>query len=163
MANVRLKKELHIVYHTDIFTVIAYSLKGLTCRMKFTGPDGSPYGGIDIVVDFIYPNEYPFRPPIIIFDPPLFHPNITITGTLAVDSLNGSYWSPASTTFSILMSILSLLYEPFICEENLKKNDKGKEELDEISNDECVNIEALKLWREDPDNYRQIILASNQI
>lgn len=54
-----------------------------------------------------------------------------------------------------------LFYEPYICKEKLAKNDKGKEEADEIVNDECVNMEALKLWRSDIETFVIIINTHN--
>ena len=56
---------------------------------------------------------------------------------------------------NIIPSIQNLLYIPFICDENLRNNDKQTNDV----NDECVNLEALKLWRTNPEQYRQILLT----
>ena len=126
----------------------------ITC--EFIGPENSLFENIPIKIDFIYNREYPFKPPRIIFNPPIFHPNVKPNGILVVNSLTGNDWSPVQTLSSIIPSIQNLLYIPFICDENLRNNDK---QMNDVVNDECVNLEALKLWRTNPEQYRQILLT----
>lgn len=157
-ANKRIENEIRdLVNWPDSPFKVFKDFNPYKYSMKFTGPEGSPYENIHITIDFIYPRSYPFNPPVLWFQPPLFHPNITAAGALVVDTLTGNDWSPAITTTMILLNVLTLLYEPFFCEENLKRNDKGKEEMNQIVNDKCVNMEALNLWENDIEQFKLII------
>ena len=160
MALARVQREMLDLSKYDIF-VFETDYDMLRTRVNFMAPETSPYQGIMIEILIIYPKNYPFKPPKIMFVPPIFHPNISQSGLLKVDSLTSGDWSPATTTRMILFNILSLLHEPYVCTENLPKNDKGKEEVNE-TNEECENMEALKLWRQSLDDFRQVILASLQ-
>lgn len=158
MKNKRLIREFQAFDNQSVFKLI--NLNNLSVKIEFKGPVDSPYENLNLSVNILYHSAHPFRAPKIFFAPSILHPNVNEYGELIVGSLTGSEWSPALTTHQAMMTILSLLYEPFICDINLKKNDKGKEEETEEANDECVNMEALKLWRESSDSYREIVLLS---
>ena len=128
-------------------------------RIVFNGPENSPYENIRISIYYYYPDHYPFQPPTILFHPLLFHPNVNSQGFLVVDTLTGKEFSPALTLQLILTTIISLLYEPYICDENLPLNDKGKEESGS-TNELAVNMEALNIWQQDPLQFYELISIS---
>ena len=72
------------------------------------GPDASPYQGGVFKVRIQFPNDYPFRPPVVTFLTPIYHPNISPSGGICLDILK-TQWSPALTIGKVLLSILSLL------------------------------------------------------
>jgi ubiquitin-protein ligase len=39
-----------------------------------------------------FTEEYPNKPPTVRFITPVYHPNVSVTGTICVDLLNG--WTP---------------------------------------------------------------------
>jgi ubiquitin-conjugating enzyme E2 D/E len=45
------------------------------------GPKNSPYEGGTWRIEVTYTADYPFKPPKIIFDTPIYHPNIRSDGT----------------------------------------------------------------------------------
>ncbi|KAJ2900916.1 hypothetical protein IWW38_000291 [Coemansia aciculifera] len=72
------------------------------------GPGDSPYSGGVFFLDIHFPQEYPFKPPKIIFRTRIYHCNINSQGQICLDILKDN-WSPALTISKVLLSICSLL------------------------------------------------------
>jgi ubiquitin-conjugating enzyme E2 D/E len=75
------------------------------------GPEGSPYHGGIFVLKIEFPADYPFKPPRIVFDTPIYHCNINTNGSICLDILKDK-WSPALTISKVLLSICSLMDDP---------------------------------------------------
>lgn len=75
------------------------------------GPSKSPYAGglFKLLIEF--PQNYPFKPPRVKFQTPIYHPNINRQGSICLDILTTN-WSPALTIIKVLLSISSLLTDP---------------------------------------------------
>jgi ubiquitin-conjugating enzyme E2 D/E len=92
------------------------------------GPADSPYEGGVFKLSIEFPEDYPFRPPHVLFLTKVYHPNINSSGSICLDILKDK-WSPALTISKVLLSIESLLTDPnpddpFVPEiANLYKND----------------------------------------
>eukprot|EP01098_Paradermamoeba_levis_P004883 TRINITY_DN2080_c0_g1_i2.p1 TRINITY_DN2080_c0_g1~~TRINITY_DN2080_c0_g1_i2.p1 ORF type:complete len:174 (-),score=50.04 TRINITY_DN2080_c0_g1_i2:100-558(-) len=72
------------------------------------GPSGSPYAGGIFFLDITFPNDYPFKPPKVMFRTRIYHCNVNSNGTICLDILKDN-WSPALTISKVLLSICSLL------------------------------------------------------
>lgn len=82
------------------------------------GVDGTDFEGATFHLTLDFPENFPMKPPKIMFRkcPPLhkppFHPNIYPDGSICLDTLQ-SRWSPIYTITAILVSIQSLLADPY--------------------------------------------------
>lgn len=84
----------------------------LMCWEGFVfGPIGSPYEGGVFKIIIMFPKDYPFKPPRIMFKTPIYHPNISSTGAICLDILK-EMWSPALSLSKVLLSLVSLLTDP---------------------------------------------------
>jgi ubiquitin-conjugating enzyme E2 D/E len=76
------------------------------------GPEGTPYTGGLFKIKMIFTNEYPFKPPKIIFETKILHCNINEKGEICIDLLKESNWNPTKKISEVLGSIVILLKHP---------------------------------------------------
>lgn len=92
------------------------------------GPKDTPYEGGNFKISFVFPDNYPFKPPDCKFVTPIYHPNIKMdTGEICQD-IYASSWAPTQKVADILMLLSSMMsqpqttspLEPDICKEFLE-------------------------------------------
>ncbi|KAL7647339.1 UNVERIFIED_CONTAM: hypothetical protein RMT77_000934 [Armadillidium vulgare] len=76
------------------------------------GPAGSPYQGGTFFLYIQIPSNYPLSPPLVRFITRIFHPNVSRHGDIGIDSIQHN-WSVAITISKVLVSIQSLLTDPY--------------------------------------------------
>ncbi|CAF0786837.1 unnamed protein product [Adineta steineri] len=76
------------------------------------GPEESVYEGGAFQLQFLFPDDYPLRPPQVRFTTKVFHPNVWWEdGRICVDILKDG-WTPSYDVLAILHSIRLLLVDP---------------------------------------------------
>lgn len=75
------------------------------------GKENTIWDGCTLRVYIFFEDDFPYSPPKLQFDPPLFHPNIYPSGTVCLSILNTD-WKPTLTVAEILMSVQRLLDDP---------------------------------------------------
>ena len=112
LVDKRLQKELQTIDRTPMEN-ISVSLTNDNLRewtIFIKGPDQSPYinGIFKLRVNFT--ENYPFEAPTAVFVTPIIHPNISIDGTLCIDTLKN--WKANLSVQTVLLSILSIMASP---------------------------------------------------
>lgn len=61
-----------------------------------------------------FPNEYPFKPPVVSFRTKIYHPNVTNDdkGSMCLGLLRPESWKPPNKVVAVLRLIQTLLIEP---------------------------------------------------
>lgn len=108
------------------------------------GPEDTPYAHGAYLFEFTFPEDYPFKPPVVKFctgdGSTRFHPNLYIGGKVCLSLLNtwqGPSWSPINSISSILITMISILNnDPLLNEPGYENYNKDKEIYTIYSN--CV-------------------------
>jgi len=105
------------------------------------------YGGGFFRATLTFLPEYPLLPPKMKFETPIFHPNVYPNGEVCISILHppeddkygyesaAERWTPVQSPETILLSVISMLSSP---------NDESP-----------ANVDAAKMWREDPKGFRR--------
>jgi ubiquitin-conjugating enzyme E2 D len=79
--------------------------------VTMAGPDNTPYAGGKFVLRLNFPEQYPFKPPLLQFQTTVYHPSVqTATGEVCGAVLGA--WGPTLTAQHCLMTVYSLLQDP---------------------------------------------------
>jgi ubiquitin-protein ligase len=80
------------------------------------GPENTPYEGCLLLFSFVFPDDYPFSPPKVLFltsdGKTRFHPNLYVDGKVCLSILgtySGPSWSGTQSLSSVLLSVQGLL------------------------------------------------------
>ncbi|XP_017788614.1 PREDICTED: ubiquitin-conjugating enzyme E2 T-like, partial [Habropoda laboriosa] len=113
----RLRREIEQLNKTPVDGISCYSKSDDLENFLATiiGPKGSPYSGCIFQLSIDIPKQYPFEPPRITFQTPIYHPNIDNKGRICMDLLNmppkGS-WKPTIGLKNLLDAVQCLLGNP---------------------------------------------------
>lgn len=76
------------------------------------GPKSTPYANGKFEVCFAFPENYPFKPPEILFKTKIYHPNIkTDTGEICNDVINEG-WGPTMNVRHCINTLNEMLENP---------------------------------------------------
>lgn len=110
----RLAIELKMLRNDPPEGISALPLDPKNCHWQasLTGPVGSPYEGGQFYLYIQVPYTYPMTPPVVRFLTRILHPNVSRHGDVGIDSVHHN-WSLALTISKVLISIQSLLTDPY--------------------------------------------------
>jgi ubiquitin-protein ligase len=111
------------------------------------GPKDTPYFGGYYFFEFIFPNNYPYSPPSVLFktnmDDIRFNPNLYTSGKVCISILNtwfGDNWSSCQTIKTILLAMLTIFIKnPLLNEPGMKTDSWDFDSYSEII--EYANID----------------------
>lgn len=83
----------------------------LAWTATIAGPADTPYADLKFKLSVVFPNNYPYAPPTVLFKTPIYHPNVDFSGRICLDILKDK-WSAVYNVSSVLLSLQSLLGEP---------------------------------------------------
>ncbi|XP_012273433.1 uncharacterized protein LOC105695936 [Orussus abietinus] len=110
----RLRNELKSLRIDPPEGIEATPLDQMCCHWQatITGPVGSPYEGGLFYLYLQVPYSYPMCPPVVRFLTKILHPNVSRHGDVGIDSIHHN-WSLALTISKVLISVQSLLTDPY--------------------------------------------------
>eukprot|EP00116_Pleurobrachia_bachei_P012462 sb/3472724/ len=109
----------------------------LLWECSIPGPANTPWEGGQYYLTLKFTTDYPHSPPVAHFVPFIFHPNVFMSGKMAISILEREHWHQKLTIRDILLCCQRLLIEP-----NLMTP---------------ANSEAYMVYTESPFEYTQII------
>ncbi|CAD8066113.1 unnamed protein product [Paramecium sonneborni] len=114
-STLRIKKELKCLQDEPLDGFIINPLDENNLfhwKISFSGPLGSSYEKGVFHLDLQFPEDYPLKPPKIVFLTQIYHLNIDYkTGSICLEILRNN-WSQNLTVRNLLLSILALLFDP---------------------------------------------------
>ncbi|XP_013162577.1 PREDICTED: uncharacterized protein LOC106114047 [Papilio xuthus] len=110
----RLRTESKMMRNDPPEGIAAAPLDPKCCHWQasVTGPVDSPYEGGVFYLYIQVPYSYPMNPPVVRFLTRILHPNVSRHGDVGIDSVHHN-WSLALTIGKVLISIQSLLTDPY--------------------------------------------------
>ncbi len=111
-------------------------------------PQGAPTEGYIFSFDITLPDNYPYVPPRVYMDPPLWHPKINLDGkNVCLNELYSTHWNPRFRLELILMSIQVMLRDPG--EDLTHMTVVNHEAADQYLSDRSAYNAAAKKWAAD--------------
>ncbi|KAL0222041.1 hypothetical protein RCL1_001895 [Eukaryota sp. TZLM3-RCL] len=79
---------------------------------EIKGPKSTPFEDRFYSVRLRFPSDFPRSPPTAVFETPIFHPNISPTGDVCVNTLKRD-WNSETSISHVFQVIVCLLIEPY--------------------------------------------------
>jgi len=80
-------------------------------RALIEGPKGSPFEGGTFLLNIVVPEAYPFQPPKITFETPIYHCNVNDSGSICLEILKEK-WNPTLSIHNCLEAVQKMIGSP---------------------------------------------------
>lgn len=100
--GIHLPKGIQMFIDDDNFTVM---------KALIDGPTGTPFEDGVFALNIQIPSDYPFHPPKIIFENPIYHCNVSDIGEICLDILM-SNWNPSLSLLEAIEAVQAMLSNP---------------------------------------------------
>lgn len=113
-ATKRLQKELQEIRKSNIkgFRDIKVDDSNILQWQGLIVPESPPYNKGAYRIEMVFPPEYPFKPPKVMFKTKMYHPNIDENGQVCLPIVMAEHWKPATKTDQVIESLIQLVTEP---------------------------------------------------
>jgi ubiquitin-conjugating enzyme E2 D/E len=109
----RIQKELSDIVKNPIPNISLDNVETLTeWTGVLIGPQGTVYEGGFFRFIVKFPDDYPFKAPIVKIVTKVYHPNVDSEGSICLGILKSDAWKPATQMKNVFQSIVNLLIEP---------------------------------------------------
>ncbi|XP_037711070.1 uncharacterized protein LOC119548058 [Drosophila subpulchrella] len=115
MRNNFLRGEANLLnsYDSEGISAIPLDRQNNYWQATILGPPGSPYEGGKFFLFIFFPERYPMTPPTVRFLTKILHPNVSRHGDVGIDIFQKQNWSLALNVAKVLLSVQSLLTDPY--------------------------------------------------
>eukprot|EP01084_Bolivina_argentea_P284643 487910_1 len=79
---------------------------------KIKGPKGSPYEGGKFKVKIEFKDDYPMKPPELIFETKIYHPSVQSADGKVCPEVIGHDWAPTLNVLYILETVIGIMANP---------------------------------------------------
>eukprot|EP00128_Syssomonas_multiformis_P015958 Colp12_sorted_trinity150504_noHs@11629 len=76
------------------------------------GREGTDWEGAVFNLTIYFGKDFPLKPPVCKFTPPIWHPNVFSDGSICLSILSEEGWSPGLNVKQILLGIQELFTDP---------------------------------------------------
>ncbi|KAI6177944.1 Ubiquitin-conjugating enzyme domain containing protein [Aphelenchoides besseyi] len=113
-TNRRLQKEISDVraISPKLARVIDINESNMLNWQLLLLPTKEPYNKGAFKITITFPVEYPFKPPKIVFNTQIYHPNVDEKGQVCLGVIAPNNWKPATRIAQVIHSLLDLIGEP---------------------------------------------------
>lgn len=113
-ATKRLQKELQDL-HTNgnkAFRNISVNEANTLIWSGLIVPMNAPYNKGAFKIELCFPQEYPFKPPKLTFQTPIYHPNVDEKGQVCLPIIASENWKPATRTTQVIDALVAMVNQP---------------------------------------------------
>lgn len=96
----------------DVASFSEDSSDPMTWHLNLKGPAGSPYDGGNFPLTVSFPTKYPFKPPSLTFDTPVYHLNVESDGHVCFPYVSREGYKPQRNVCSLLHAVSAVLESP---------------------------------------------------
>ncbi|KAJ8287318.1 hypothetical protein GJAV_G00050180 [Gymnothorax javanicus] len=110
----RLQRELEDIQKEGMknFRNLQVEESNMLCWQGLLVPDKAPYDKGAFKIEILFPTEYPFKPPKILFRTKIYHPNIDEKGQVCLSVISAENWKPATKVLTVIANLITLVNDP---------------------------------------------------